>query len=97
MSDTAKTLSGPDLIKGVAIANVADGTILLGHAHDEPALLVRRGREFFAIGATCTHYGAPLADGLLVDGCVRSVVLTARGLLNVGHACESSTAQGMRA
>ncbi len=25
----------------------------------------------FAIGAVCTHYGAPLADGLLVDETVR--------------------------
>jgi apoptosis-inducing factor 3 len=65
------TLSGPDLTKGVALSSVADGAMLLGHAHGEPVLLVRRGEAVFAVGAVCTHYGAPLADGLLVDETVR--------------------------
>src|SRR4051812_32842586 len=33
----------------------------------EEVLIIRRGDEVFAIGAHCTHYNAPLADGLL-DG-----------------------------
>ena len=64
-------LSGPDLAIGVALSEIADGAMLLGHAHGEPVLLARRGDELFAIGAICTHYGAPLADGLLVDDTVR--------------------------
>ncbi len=35
------------------------------------SLLARRGNEFFAIGATCTHYNGPLAEGLMVDDTVR--------------------------
>jgi nitrite reductase/ring-hydroxylating ferredoxin subunit len=34
-------------------------------------LLVRRGDEFFAIGALCTHYEAPLNEGVLVDEEIR--------------------------
>jgi NADPH-dependent 2,4-dienoyl-CoA reductase/sulfur reductase-like enzyme/nitrite reductase/ring-hydroxylating ferredoxin subunit len=71
MDETKKKLSGPDLAKGVALSKVADGAMLLGHAHGEPVLLARRGEELFAIGAFCTHYGAPLADGLLVGETVR--------------------------
>jgi NADPH-dependent 2,4-dienoyl-CoA reductase/sulfur reductase-like enzyme/nitrite reductase/ring-hydroxylating ferredoxin subunit len=34
-------------------------------------VLARRGDEFFAIAASCTHYNGPLAEGLLVDDTVR--------------------------
>ena len=71
MEGTGKALSGPDLTKGVVLSELADGAMLLGHAYGEPALLVRRGGELFAIGAICTHYGAPLADGLPVGDTVR--------------------------
>ena len=71
MSELKTKLSGPDLAKGVAISTVADGAMLLGYAHGESALLARRGDELFAIGNVCTHYGAPLNEGLLVDDTVR--------------------------
>ena len=64
-------LSGPDLARGVPASSIGDGTMLAGHAHGQAVLLARRGDEFFAIGATCTHWGAPLADGLLVGDTVR--------------------------
>ena len=71
MSDETTKLNGPDFGNGVSLSTVADGAMLLGHSQNEPVLLVRRGDELFAIGATCTHYGAPLADGLVVDDTVR--------------------------
>ena len=63
--------SGPDLTIGVAQHEVADGGKLLGHVGEEDVLLVRRGTELFAVGARCTHYGGPLADGLVVGDTVR--------------------------
>ena len=35
------------------------------------AIIARRGKEVFAIGATCAHYGGPLAEGLMIDDTVR--------------------------
>jgi len=63
--------SGPDLTQGVEILTVPDGTMLLGHARGEAVLLIRHGDEMFAIGAMCTHYGAPLVSGLIVGDTVR--------------------------
>jgi apoptosis-inducing factor 3 len=62
---------GPDLARGISLAELPDGGKLVGHVADEQVLLVRRGPEVFAIGAHCTHYNGPLADGLFVDDTVR--------------------------
>ena len=67
MSEDKTELVGPDLCQGVPASTLSDGVPLLGHAQGEPMIVVRRGEELFAIGATCTHYGGPLAEGL-VDG-----------------------------
>jgi NAD(P)H-nitrite reductase len=71
MSEGQPQPSGPDLAQGLTLAELADGAMLLGHVGDQAVLLARRGQEVFAIGATCTHYGGPLAEGLLVDDTVR--------------------------
>lgn len=34
-------------------------------------LVVKQKNEFFAVGAKCSHYGAPLVKGALGDGVVR--------------------------
>src|SRR5215470_16014655 len=63
--------TGPDLAAGVAVDDVPDGGMLGGHVGEEAVLLARRGEQFFAIGATCSHYGGPLAEGLVVGDTVR--------------------------
>ena len=64
-------LKGPDLSLGIPATDLADGAMLLGHANGDAVLLARRGDEVFAIGATCTHYSGPLAEGMLVEDTVR--------------------------
>jgi apoptosis-inducing factor 3 len=62
---------GPDLALGVAASDLPDGAKLAGHVGEDAVLLVCRGAEVFAVGAQCTHYHGPLAEGLIVDDTVR--------------------------
>ena len=71
MSAEQTELSGPDFSAGISLGDIADGAMLAGHVQGKPVLVARRGEELFAVGAHCTHYGAPLVDGLLVDDTVR--------------------------
>jgi len=86
MAETSSELEGPDFEKGCSINDLADGTMLSGHAFGEPVLVARRGEELFAIGATCTHYGGPLAKGLMVDCTVHCPWHHARFDLRTGEA-----------
>src|SRR5436305_10897640 len=70
MADDAKP-TGPDLTRGVALSDVADGGMLVGHVGGDAVLLARKGAEVFAVGAHCSHYHGPLAEGLLVADTVR--------------------------
>jgi NADPH-dependent 2,4-dienoyl-CoA reductase/sulfur reductase-like enzyme/nitrite reductase/ring-hydroxylating ferredoxin subunit len=47
------------------------GGKLLGHALGEPVLLARLGDDYVAIGATCSHYSGPLAEGVITGDTVR--------------------------
>jgi nitrite reductase/ring-hydroxylating ferredoxin subunit/thioredoxin reductase len=71
MSASQSPPAGPDLTLGVTIDTLPAGAMVAGHVGDDAVLLARHGDEFFAIGATCSHYGGPLAEGLLVDDTVR--------------------------
>jgi NADPH-dependent 2,4-dienoyl-CoA reductase/sulfur reductase-like enzyme/nitrite reductase/ring-hydroxylating ferredoxin subunit len=64
-------LEGPDLAAGIEDKTLAQGVPLKGHAHGEAVMLVRSGNGVFAVGATCTHYSGPLAEGLVVGDTVR--------------------------
>ncbi len=64
------TPQGPDLNKGVKLSELADGK-LLGHVGEEEVLLVRGESCIFAVGAHCTHYHGPLAEGLVVGDSIR--------------------------
>src|SRR5258707_1337219 len=70
MADQQAPPAGPDLSLGVTLSEFS-GATLLGHVGDDEVLLVRSGAEIFAIDAHCSHYGGPLAEGLVVGGTVR--------------------------
>jgi len=60
-----------DLRSGIAIDEIADGGMLAGEIDGEAVVLVRRGAEVFAVGGSCTHYHAPLADGIVTGDTIR--------------------------
>jgi len=68
--DNENKPQGPDLTQGVALADFVDCK-LLGHVGDEEVLLVQSADEIFAVGAHCTHYHGPLAEGLVSCESVR--------------------------
>jgi len=70
MSQEQAPLIGPDLTRGVPLSEFSDGK-LVGHVGGEEILLVCNGADVLAVGAHCTHYHGPLADGLVVGGSVR--------------------------
>lgn len=71
MASTANQENGPDLTKGVTLADFGDRPMLRGHVGKESVLLARVGEQILAVGASCTHYGGALEDGLLSGDTVR--------------------------
>ena len=56
----------PDFTKGFRRDDLQNGGMIQGKVGDEDVILARHADEFFAVGASCTHYHGPLAEGLLV-------------------------------
>src|SRR5688572_31183632 len=71
MSEPKKDKATADLSKGVPAAGLDDGGMVLGHVGDKDVVLVRSGGELFAVGANCTHYRGPLAEGIVVGDTIR--------------------------
>ncbi len=63
--------TGPDLTRGVTLADFGGRRMLRGHVGEDAVLLVRVGDEVLATGATCTHYGGPLDEGAIEGDTVR--------------------------
>jgi len=56
----------PDFTKGFPVDDLQNGGMIQGRLRDEDVILARHADEFFAVGAGCTHYHGPLAEGLIV-------------------------------
>jgi len=68
MTADSETPVGPNLTQGVDFAELERDGKLVGRVGDDEVLLVLRDDEVFAIGAHCSHYHAPLVDGLVLGG-----------------------------
>lgn len=59
------TSDRPELGLGISAETLAPGEMIEGTYEGARVLLARVGDDFFAVGGECTHYGAPLCEGLL--------------------------------
>jgi apoptosis-inducing factor 3 len=75
-----------DLRAGLPISELPDGAIVTGRVDGEEAILTRRGKEYFAVGASCTHYHGSLAKGLIVGNTIRCPLHHACFNLRTGEA-----------
>ena len=78
--------SAPDLTAGVPASSLSKNGTLLGRVGDDDVVLARAGDRIFAVGAHCTHYHGPLAEGLVVGATVRCPLHHACFSLETGEA-----------
>ncbi len=70
MSQT-NAASNPDFAQGVALTDIPEAGVLAGHVGDAPVLLANVDGKLHAVSGSCTHYGAPLGEGLRVGDEIR--------------------------
>ncbi len=72
MIDRNAYRSGPkDFTPALALGDLPENQLKRVEVKGEPILLLRRGDKIYAIGAVCSHYGAPLEEGKLVGNTVQ--------------------------
>lgn len=86
MATTQKEDSGPDLTKGITLADFNGKSMLRGHVGKKSVLLARVGDDVLAVGAKCTHYSGPLDEGIVVRDTVRCPLHHACFSLRTGEA-----------
>jgi 3-phenylpropionate/trans-cinnamate dioxygenase ferredoxin reductase subunit len=75
-----------DLAKGILVSELPDGSMKHGRVGEVDVIVVRSGEEFFAVAANCTHYGGPLAQGLVAGDQIRCPLHHACFSLRTGKA-----------
>lgn len=76
----------PDFTRGISSGDLPEGAMLEGTLGEDKVLLLRRGGEVKAIGARCTHLGAPMAKGIIAEGELRCPWHHARFSIETGEA-----------
>jgi nitrite reductase/ring-hydroxylating ferredoxin subunit/uncharacterized membrane protein len=81
--------SGPsEFVAALAPGELEEGKLRRVDVGGEPVLLVRRGEKIYAVGAVCSHYGAPLEEGTILDDTIRCPWHASRFALDDGRVRE---------
>ena len=80
---------GPDdFLPACAAGDLPEGQPRRFEVSGQPILLLRSGEKIYAIGAVCSHYGAPLEEGKLQGDTVQCPWHFSRFALADGSVCE---------
>ncbi|CAA9345696.1 MAG: Ferredoxin, 2Fe-2S, partial [uncultured Frankineae bacterium] len=80
-----------------AADDLVEGTPLRVEVSGQAVVLVRSGAALSAIGATCSHWGGPLDEGRLVDGCIECPWHASRFRLSDGSVAQGPATAAQRA
>ncbi|QRE75304.1 apoptosis inducing factor family protein [Methylobacterium aquaticum] len=86
MAETQDKQDKPDFARGIPSGDLPEGAMVEGTLGEDKVLLLRRDGVVTAIGARCTHLGAPLAKGIVAEGEIRCPWHHARFSLETGEA-----------
>ena len=86
----------PDLAVGIPREALARGQMIEGTYEGERVLLARVEERFYAVAGVCTHYGAPLCEGLLSGMTVHCPWHHARFDLESGDATAPPALAGLK-
>jgi nitrite reductase/ring-hydroxylating ferredoxin subunit len=89
---------GPDnFLPAFAVAALQEGQPQRVEVGGQPILLLRSGERIYAIGAVCSHYGAPLEEGKVLGGAIQCPWHFSRFGLADGSVCEGPACAGVPA
>jgi NADPH-dependent 2,4-dienoyl-CoA reductase/sulfur reductase-like enzyme/nitrite reductase/ring-hydroxylating ferredoxin subunit len=79
-------LERPEAEAGLELASVPEGAMVKTYIQGEPVIIARHHGRYCALSAKCTHMGAPLDEGMLVNGEIHCPWHHARFSLESGEA-----------
>jgi nitrite reductase/ring-hydroxylating ferredoxin subunit len=88
--------TGPDDYKpAVATRELAEGQLRRVLVEDQPVLFLKFDGSIYAIGAVCSHYGAPLNDGKIVERTIECPWHASRFALDDGRVVQGPACAGI--
>ena len=88
--------TGPDDYKpAVATRELAEGQLKHVLVEEQPVLLLRLDGTIYALGAVCSHYGAPLNQGKIVESTIECPWHASRFALQDGRVVQGPACAGV--
>lgn len=88
--------TGPeDFTPAVATRELAEGQLKRVLVEEQPVLLLKSDGTVYALGAVCSHYGAPLNEGKIVKGTIECPWHASRFALEDGRVVQGPACAGL--